>query len=67
MRFKYLLLPVWLLTVVYEGKPFQVCINGVTGEVQGRRPISRIKVALAVLVALIVVVGLLIVYQQRGG
>jgi len=68
MRFKYLLLPVWLLTVMYEGKPFQVCINGVTGEVQGRRPISKIKVALAVIVALIVVTGLVIFFvQQRGG
>jgi hypothetical protein len=45
-----------------------VCINGVTGEVQGRRPISKIKVTLAVLVALVVIVGLLVVYQQsRGG
>lgn len=67
MRFKYLLLPVWLLTVVYEGKPFQVCINGVTGEVQGRRPISKIKVTIAVILALIVVAGLLILYQSRGG
>jgi hypothetical protein len=58
---------VWLLTVVYEGKPFQVCINGVTGEVQGRRPISKIKVTIAVIVALIVVAGVLLLYQSRGG
>ena len=67
MRFKYLLLPVWLLTVVYEGKPFQVCINGVTGEVQGRRPISKIKVTLAVLLAVILVVTVVLLYQARGG
>ncbi|GAB1513001.1 hypothetical protein JCM33774_50430 [Actinophytocola sp. KF-1] len=68
MRFKYLLLPVWLLTVVYEGRPFQVCINGVTGEVQGRRPISKFKVAIAVVVAVIVVAGLVYLYQStRGG
>ena len=67
LRFKYLLLPIWLLTVIYEGKPFQVCINGMTGEVQGRRPISRIKVALAVLVALVVIVGIFLIYQSRGG
>jgi len=67
MRFKYLLMPIWLLTVIYEGKPFQVCINGVTGEVQGRRPISKIKVAIAVLVALVVVISLLVLYQSRGG
>ena len=53
--------------MVYEGKPFQVCINGVTGEVQGQRPISKIKVTLAVLLAIVVVVGLLILYQSRGG
>jgi DNA-directed RNA polymerase subunit RPC12/RpoP len=67
MRFKYLLMPIWLLTVIYEGRPFQVCINGVTGEVQGRRPISKIKVAIAVFVALVVVVGVIILYQSRGG
>ena len=67
MRFKYLLMPIWLLTVIYEGRPFQVCINGVTGEVQGRRPISKIKVALAVLVALVVVIGVVVLYQSRGG
>ncbi len=67
MRFKYLLLPVWLLTVVYEGRPFQVCINGVTGEVQGRRPISKIKVTLAVLLAIILVVTVVLLYQARGG
>jgi len=67
MRFKYLLLPVWLLTVIYEGRPFQVCINGVTGEVQGRRPISKIKVTIAVLVALVVIAGVYFLYQSRGG
>jgi ribosomal protein S27E len=66
MRFKYLLLPIWLLTVIYEGRPFQVCINGVTGEVQGRRPISKIKVAIAVFVALVVIVGIIVIYQTRG-
>jgi hypothetical protein len=60
-------MPIWLLTVIYENKPFQVCINGVTGEVQGRRPISKIKVAIAVLVAIVVVVTLLVLYQSRGG
>jgi predicted RNA-binding Zn-ribbon protein involved in translation (DUF1610 family) len=68
MRFKYLLLPIWLLTVIYEGKPFQVCINGVTGEVQGRRPISKVKVTVAVVVALVIIIGALVLYQQtRGG
>lgn len=62
MTFKHVLLPIWLLTVVYGGKPFQVCINGFTGEVQGRRPYSTIKIAFAVTVAVIVVILVLVAF-----
>lgn len=64
MTFKHVLLPIWLLTVTYEGKPFQVMINGVTGEVQGQRPYSKVKIVAAVLVALIVVA--IAVYLYAG-
>jgi hypothetical protein len=40
LQFAHVLLPVWLLTVTYDQKPFQVFINGVTGEVQGNRPLQ---------------------------
>ncbi len=30
LTFKHLLLPIWLLTVIYAGRPFQVFINGIT-------------------------------------
>lgn len=49
VRFCQLLLPVWMLTVTYKEKPFQLFINGVTGEVHGRRPWSAPKICLAVL------------------
>lgn len=54
LTYRHLLLPIWLLTVIYDGKPFQVCINGVTGEVQGQRPYSKVKIAAAVVAALVV-------------
>ncbi|WP_197523113.1 hypothetical protein [Actinokineospora pegani] len=66
-RFQHLLLPIWLLTVVYQGKPFQVCINGITGEVQGRRPISAVKVVAAVLLAITVIVGVYLLTQGMPG
>ena len=47
LTFKHLLLPIWLLTVMYQGQPFQVYINGVTGEVHGERPYSKVKIGLA--------------------
>lgn len=63
--FMYLMMPVWLLTVTFAGKPFQVYVNGLTGEVQGRRPWSKIKIAFAVVCALIVI-GVVIYFVQSG-
>jgi len=49
ITFKHLLLPTWLLAYRFRNKPYQVMINAVTGEVQGERPYSWIKITLAVL------------------
>lgn len=51
VTFKLVLLPVWIGSYLYGGKPYQVLINGVTGEVQGDRPYSTVKIIVAVLVA----------------
>jgi DNA-directed RNA polymerase subunit RPC12/RpoP len=64
LLFKHLLLPIWLLTVIYEGKPFQVFINGVTGEVQGQRPWSKVKIALAAIAAAIVLIVIVVLYTK---
>ena len=63
-RVSFLLLPIWLLTVIYEGKPFQVFINGVTGEVQGQRPWSKVKIAAAVVAGLVVAMIALYLYSK---
>ena len=67
LTFKHLLLPIWLLTVIYAGRPFQVFINGITGEVQGERPWSRVKIAVAVVLAIILITIVAIVWQSSGG
>jgi DNA-directed RNA polymerase subunit RPC12/RpoP len=67
LTYKHLLLPIWLLTVMYQQQPFQVFINGVTGEVHGERPWSWVKIAIAVAVALVVLGVLLVLYQGSGG
>ncbi|MDF0528666.1 hypothetical protein P0W64_02445 [Tsukamurella sp. 8F] len=70
LNFMYVLLPLWLLTVTFSGKPFQVFVNGVTGEVSGQRPWSAVKIAAAVIAALVVVVILVLLYryyQASGG
>jgi predicted RNA-binding Zn-ribbon protein involved in translation (DUF1610 family) len=67
LTFKHLLLPIWLLTVIYAGRPFQVVINGITGEVQGQRPWSKVKIAVAVVLAVILITIAAIVWQSSGG
>lgn len=61
LTYKYLLLPIWLLTVIYAGQTFQVFINGVTAEVHGERPYSKLKIAItALLVLAAIAVGVLL-------
>ncbi|WP_327585431.1 hypothetical protein OHA25_58895 [Nonomuraea sp. NBC_00507] len=59
VAFKLVLLPVWIGNYVYGGKTYQVLINGMNGEVQGDRPYSALKIALAVLAA-VALVGLVV-------
>ena len=55
LKYKHVLLPVWLASYRYRNKVYRFMINGQTGEVQGQKPISWIKVTIAVVLALIVV------------
>lgn len=64
LTYKHLLLPIWLLTVIYSAKPFQVFINGVTGEVQGERPWSKPKIIAAVIAAIVVIVIAVILWSS---
>jgi LSD1 subclass zinc finger protein len=57
--FKHILLPVWLSAYRYNNKVYQFMVNARTGEVQGSRPFSTIKIVLAV-IAGIVLIGVLI-------
>ncbi len=50
--------------MVYAGRPFQVCINGVTGEVQGHRPFSKVKIAAAITLAVIIVIIVAVLYAR---
>lgn len=39
----YAMLPVWILTTRYEGKPYTFMMNGQTGKVVGSLPIDKMK------------------------
>ncbi|MBR6512543.1 MAG: hypothetical protein IKT24_03645 [Clostridia bacterium] len=44
---KYAMLPVWMFNVDYKGKLWQFAVNGETGKIAGKLPISKLKVAAA--------------------
>lgn len=66
ITFKHILLPVWLAAYKYRGETYRFVVNGRTGRVQGERPYSKIKIALAVLAGLIVagIIGYFAATQQ---
>jgi hypothetical protein len=56
--------PIWLVAYDYGAKGYQVVVNGFTGSIAGKYPLSWIKITLAVLAALILVLCIAAVYSQ---
>jgi hypothetical protein len=65
LTYKHILLPVWLSAYRYGGRLYQFLVNARTGEVQGDRPYSWIKITLAVLAGLLVIGVLVLVFKAR--
>ncbi len=55
--YKHCLLPVWSAAFLYRNKSYRFIINGRTGQVQGERPYSFWKIALAVIAGLLVILA----------
>jgi hypothetical protein len=62
--FKHILVPIWLLTYNYGPTNFQVVINGYTGTIAGKHPMSWVKITLAVL-AVLAAAGLLLLLTHH--
>jgi LSD1 subclass zinc finger protein len=57
LKFKHLLLPVWISSYRFKGKVYRFMVNARTGEVQGERPYSFWKIFFAVLAGLVILGG----------
>lgn len=55
VKFKHILLPIWMSAYTYKKKVYRYMVNGETGEVQGHAPVSPLKVIFTVLAALAVI------------
>ncbi len=58
VKFKHILVPVWVSGYYYKGKQYLFIVNGQGGQIKGSYPISYIKVAITVIIGLIVVIAL---------
>ena len=56
--YKLCLLPIWIASYRYQGKPYRYLVNGQTGRVAGTAPYSWVKITLAIL-ALLCIVGVI--------
>ncbi|WP_435659965.1 TFIIB-type zinc finger domain-containing protein [Leisingera caerulea] len=65
VTFKHILLPVWLAAYKYRGKTYRFVVNGQSGRVQGERPYSAWKIAIAVILALAVAAGIALLASQQ--
>lgn len=66
ITFKHILLPVWLAVYRYNGKTFQIVVNGRTGDVAGDRPYSVWKITglvLGILFCILVAIFILMRMQ----
>lgn len=59
IMFRHLLLPIWIGAYRFSDKIYQVVVNASTGEVQGERPYSAVKIFFAALAVLIVILWIL--------
>ena len=56
VTFKHVLLPAWTAAYRFGGSSYRFVVNGQTGKVQGERPWSKVKLAMAFL-ALAILIG----------
>ncbi|MBY0503579.1 MAG: hypothetical protein K2X03_06710 [Bryobacteraceae bacterium] len=58
VAFRHILLPVWIGAYRFKGRVFQIAVNARTGEVQGDRPYSALKITLLILAIFLVILVL---------
>ena len=63
--FKHILVPIWVLAYTYGSQSYQVVVNGYTGSMAGKYPLSWIKITLAILATLVVIL-IIVAIAQHG-
>lgn len=59
VAYRHMLLPVWIAPYTYKNRAYTVCVNGQTGAVSGKAPVSALKIGL-ILLGVLIAAGMLI-------
>jgi LSD1 subclass zinc finger protein len=66
VTFKQILLPLWISTYRYNNKVYRFMVNARTGEVQGERPYSALKIILFSLFILLVIIMVIYLFNDNA-
>lgn len=53
MKYKYVLLPIWICSFQYHNKTYRFYVNGETGRLDGKAPISPTKIIFLILIIIV--------------
>lgn len=56
ITYKYILAPIWLSAFKYADKTYNFVVNGQTGKISGKTPISPLRVGIAAFIGLVLVI-----------
>jgi DNA-directed RNA polymerase subunit RPC12/RpoP len=62
--FKHIILPIWICEYLFKGKKYSFIVNGQTGKISGKKPLSTTKIVLAVIIALMVIAAIIYFANQ---
>lgn len=62
IKYKYVILPVWLSNFTYKNKKYYYLVNGETGKINGNYPLSIWKVLITVLVVIAFIVSIMLLF-----
>lgn len=63
--FKHMVLPIWYCHYLFKGKSYFYLINGQTGKIYGKKPLSGSKIVLAILIFIAIIVFFIIIGKQK--
>ena len=66
ITYKYLMLPIWVSSFKYNGKVYQFMVNGQTGKVAGKTPISVWKVVITIAAVLAALGAIILISSFMG-